>query len=41
MSRVADLQKLLQHEVIGTHLTVVLLRDGRERQLQVVPVELA
>jgi S1-C subfamily serine protease len=40
MNRVADLQKLLQHEVIGSPLTVVLLRDGLERRLQVVPVEL-
>jgi serine protease Do len=40
MGRVADLQKLLQHEVIGSPLTVVLLRDGLERRLQVVPVEL-
>jgi S1-C subfamily serine protease len=40
MSRVAELQKLLQHDVIGTPLTVALLRDGRERQLLVTPVEL-
>ena len=40
MDRVADLQKLLQHEVIGSPLTVVLLRDGLERRLQVRPREL-
>ena len=40
MNRVADLQRLLQHEVIGSHLTVTLLRDGLERRLQIVPVEL-
>jgi serine protease Do len=40
MNRVADLQRLLQHEVIGSRMTVTLLRDGRERQLQIVPVEL-
>jgi S1-C subfamily serine protease len=40
MSRVSELQKLLQHEVIGSPLTVVLLRDGNERRLQVTPAEL-
>jgi S1-C subfamily serine protease len=40
MSRVSDLQKLLQHEVIDSPLAVVLLRDGNERRLQVTPVEL-
>jgi serine protease Do len=40
MNRVSDLQKLLQHEVIGSPLTVALLRDGNERRLQVTPVEL-
>ncbi len=41
MRRVADLQTLLQHEVIGSPLTVVLVRDGNERQLQVTPTELS
>ena len=41
MSGVSDLLSLLQHEVIGSPLTVVLLRDGKERQLQVTPVELS
>ena len=40
MNRVADLQRLLQHEVIGGHLIVTLLRDGLERRLQIVPAEL-
>jgi S1-C subfamily serine protease len=40
MNRVADLQRLLQHEVIGSHLNVTLLRDGLERRLQIVPGEL-
>ena len=40
MSRVSDLQKLLQHEVIGSPLTVVLLRDGGERRRQITPDEL-
>ena len=41
MSGVSDLLSLLQHEVIGSPLTVVLLRDGKERRLQVSPVELS
>jgi serine protease Do len=40
MRRVTDLQTLLQHEVIGSPLTVVLLRDGNERKVQVTPTEL-
>ena len=40
MTGVSDLLSLLQHEVIGTPLAVVLLRDGKERQLQISPVEL-
>ena len=40
LDRVADLQRLLQHEVIGSHLIVTLLRDGLERRLQIVPAEL-
>ena len=37
---VADMLELMEHEVIGTHITAVVLRDGRERHLQVVPIEL-
>ena len=39
-ARVADLLELLQRDVIGTRLAVVLLRDGRERRLLLEPVEL-
>jgi hypothetical protein len=38
---VTDVLGLLEHEVIGTHITAIVLRDGIERHLQVVPVELA
>ena len=38
---VPDLQRLLQQDVIGMHLTTVALRDGHERHLQVVPTDLA
>jgi S1-C subfamily serine protease len=41
MTGVSDLLKLLQHEVIGRPLTLVLLRAGKEHQRQVTPVELA
>jgi S1-C subfamily serine protease len=37
---VADVQRVLADEVIGTRLTAVVLRDGRERRLQLRPVEL-
>jgi S1-C subfamily serine protease len=40
MNGVSDLLKLLQHEVIGSPLTVVLLCDGKDRKRQVTPVEL-
>ena len=40
IASVSDLQSLLQHEVIGTRLSTVVLRDGRERRLHVVPSEL-
>jgi S1-C subfamily serine protease len=40
MTSVADVQRHLEHEVIGTRLVAVVLRDGRERRMQVVPVEL-
>lgn len=38
---VNDVLGVLEHEVIGSHLTAVALRDGVERHVQVVPVELA
>jgi S1-C subfamily serine protease len=37
---VQDVQRSMEEEVIGTHVTVTVLRDGLERRLQVVPVEL-
>ena len=37
---VADVQRVLADEVIGTRLTAVVLRDKRERHVQLVPVEL-
>jgi serine protease Do len=37
---VGDLQSLLHEDVIGVSLTTVLLRDGRERRVQVRPSEL-
>jgi serine protease Do len=37
---VADVQRVLADEVIGTRLTAVVLRDGRERRLHLRPVEL-
>ncbi len=40
VAAVSDLQALLQHEVIGTHLTTVVLRDGHERRTQLVPGDL-
>ncbi len=40
MTGVSDLLSLLQHEVIDTPVTAVLLRDGKERRVQVTPVEL-
>ncbi len=41
MTGVADLQRLLEEDVIGTRLVLTVLRDGRERQLVVTPVELS
>jgi serine protease Do len=40
IASVADLQALLQRDVIGVGLTAVVLREGRERRLQVRPREL-
>jgi S1-C subfamily serine protease len=37
---VADVQRLMEDEVIGTRIVATLLRGGRERQLTIVPVEL-
>jgi S1-C subfamily serine protease len=37
---VEDVQRLMEHEVIGSRVVVTLLRDGRERQVTVVPIEL-
>ena len=37
---VDDLQRLMEDEVIGTRVVVTALRDGRERQMTVVPREL-
>jgi serine protease Do len=41
IATVADLQSLLQRDVIGVQLTTTVLRDRRERRLQVRPVELS
>jgi S1-C subfamily serine protease len=40
LTGVADLQGALEGDIIGSRLVVTLLRDGRERQLVVVPDEL-
>jgi S1-C subfamily serine protease len=40
LTGVADVQRHLEHEVIGTRVTAAVLREGRERRLQVVPTEL-
>jgi len=37
---VSDVLELMEHEVIGAHLTAVVLRDGLERRKQVTPSEL-
>jgi S1-C subfamily serine protease len=37
---VADVQRLMEEDVIGTRVTAVVLRAGLERRLQVVPREL-
>jgi S1-C subfamily serine protease len=37
---VADVLRLMENDVIGIHLTAVVLRDGLERRMQVVPTEL-
>jgi S1-C subfamily serine protease len=40
ITTVAQLQRLLQRDVIGTRLPATVLRDGLERKLVVVPTEL-
>jgi S1-C subfamily serine protease len=37
---VQDVQRQMEDDVIGTHVTVTLVRGGRERQVQAVPSEL-
>jgi S1-C subfamily serine protease len=37
---VADVQRLMEDEVIGTHVVATVLRAGLERRLTIVPVEL-
>jgi S1-C subfamily serine protease len=41
LTGVQDVQRRMEDEVIGTRLVVTVLREGLERQLQVVPRELA
>jgi S1-C subfamily serine protease len=41
ISGVQDVQRLMEDEVIGTRVVVTALREGRERRLTIVPVELA
>jgi S1-C subfamily serine protease len=40
LAGVQDVQRLMEEEVIGTQVRLVLLRDGLERRLTVVPREL-
>ena len=40
ISRVEDLQKLMVADLIGSAVTVRLLRQGRERRVELVPAEL-
>jgi S1-C subfamily serine protease len=37
---VSDVQRQMEEDVIGTRVTAVVLRDGRERHLVIVPTEL-
>jgi S1-C subfamily serine protease len=41
LTGVTDLQSALEDDLIGTRVVVTLLRDGRERQVVVVPAELS
>ena len=40
ISRVEDLQRLMVADLIGSAVTVRLLRQGRERRVELVPAEL-
>jgi S1-C subfamily serine protease len=40
LTGVQDVQRLMEDEVIGSHVVVTALRDGLERQMTVVPREL-
>jgi S1-C subfamily serine protease len=40
LAGVQDVQRLMEEEVIGSQVRLVLLRDGLERRLTVVPREL-
>jgi S1-C subfamily serine protease len=40
VSGIAGVQRHMEEDVIGTRVTAIVLRDGRERHLVVVPVEL-
>ena len=41
VERVEDLQRLMVAELIGARLPVRVLRQGRERKLELMPVELS
>jgi S1-C subfamily serine protease len=40
IATVADLQTILQRDVVGTNLETVVLRDGAERRIHVLPTDL-
>jgi S1-C subfamily serine protease len=40
IERLQDVLRLMEEDVIGMHLAATLLRDGRERRVQIVPHEL-
>ncbi|HWH11013.1 MAG TPA: trypsin-like peptidase domain-containing protein [Solirubrobacteraceae bacterium] len=40
VASISDLQRFLHEDVIGLRLTTIVLRDGRERRLQLVPADL-
>jgi hypothetical protein len=40
VTSVEDLQRLMVAELIGTTVTVRLLRQGREQKLELIPAEL-
>jgi S1-C subfamily serine protease len=37
---ISDVQRRMEEDVIGTRVTAIVLRDGRERHLVIVPREL-